>query len=101
MIWFLKLENENTMFPNLKLQIFRRGSHQNQLARIIGMDETILSKIIHGYRVPTAAQRRILARFLEAEEEWLFERFEVAGLPARAEEARVAGAKKAAELGDV
>lgn len=64
------------MYPNLKLQIFRRGSHQNQLAKAVGMDETVLSKIIHGYRTPTQAQRKMLANHLEADEAWLFERFE-------------------------
>jgi len=69
------------MFPNLKLQIFRRGSRQNQLAKAIGIDETVLSKIIHGYRAPTIAQRKILASYLEADEAWLFERFEAVALP--------------------
>jgi transcriptional regulator with XRE-family HTH domain len=64
------------MFPNLKLQIFRRCSYQNQLARAVGMDETVLSKIIHGYRNPTADQRKLLAAYLEADETWLFECFE-------------------------
>ena len=62
------------MFPNLKLKIFHRGSHQNRLAKTVGIDETVLSKIIHGYRQPTAAQRKLLADFLEADEAWLFER---------------------------
>jgi transcriptional regulator with XRE-family HTH domain len=69
------------MFPNLKLQIFRRGSHQNQLAKAVGMDETVLSKIIHGYRAPTTEQRKLLARFLEADEGWLFELFETISKP--------------------
>jgi transcriptional regulator with XRE-family HTH domain len=64
------------MFPNLKLEIFRRCSHQNQLARAVGMDETVLSKIIHGYRNPTADQRKLLATYLEVDENWLFECFE-------------------------
>ncbi len=64
------------MLPNLKLKIFLRGSHQNRLAKCIGIDETILSKIINGYREPTAAQRKLLAEFLEADEAWLFERFD-------------------------
>jgi transcriptional regulator with XRE-family HTH domain len=67
------------MYPNLKLQIFRRGSHQNQLAKAVGMDETVLSKIINGCRVPTAAQRRILSTYLEVDEAWLFERYEITG----------------------
>jgi transcriptional regulator with XRE-family HTH domain len=66
------------MYPNLKLEIFRRGLHQNHLARNLGMDETLLSKIIHGYREPTAMQRRSLADHLAVEESWLFEKYEVA-----------------------
>ena len=65
------------MYPNLKLQIFRRGSHQNQLAKAVGIDETVLSKIIHGCRIPTVAQRRILSAYLEVDEAWLFERYEI------------------------
>lgn len=67
------------MYANLKLQIFRRGNHQNQLARELGIHETLLSKIIHGYREPTKYQRKLLAEFLEADEEWLFERYEAPG----------------------
>jgi transcriptional regulator with XRE-family HTH domain len=63
------------MLANLKLQIFRRGSHQNQLAEAVGIDETVLSKIIHGFRLATPLQRRALATYLEADEEWLFENF--------------------------
>lgn len=67
----------NHMFPNLKYQIFRVGSQQNKLAKAVGIDETVLSKIIHGYRDPTSVQRKTLAKFLNADETWLFERFEV------------------------
>lgn len=64
------------MFPNLKMQIFRSGSHQNKLAKAIGIDETVLSKIIHGYRNPTTEQRKLLADYLVADEAWLFECFD-------------------------
>jgi transcriptional regulator with XRE-family HTH domain len=64
------------MYLNLKLEIFKRGLHQNHLARSVGMDETLLSKIIHGYREPTSVQRRSLAVFLAVEESWLFEKYE-------------------------
>jgi transcriptional regulator with XRE-family HTH domain len=64
------------MYPNLKLEIFKRGLHQNHLARNVGMDETLLSKIIHGYREPNAVQRRSLAGYLAVEEAWLFEKYE-------------------------
>lgn len=70
------------MYPNLKLQIFRSGSHQNKLAKAVGIDETVLSKIIHGYRSPTTKQRKSLAEYLGADEAWLFEDFE--GSPVRA-----------------
>jgi len=89
------------MLPNLKRQIFRLGNHQNQLAKAVGIDETVLSKIIHGYRAPTPAQRRALASYLEADEAWLFERFEAAPLLTRSEKIRVAGDNKAAEDGEV
>jgi len=64
------------MFPNLKLQIFRRAVRQNYLARELGMDDSILSKIIHGYREPSKEQRQSLAHYLEVEESWLFEKYE-------------------------
>jgi transcriptional regulator with XRE-family HTH domain len=63
------------MYPNLKLQIFKRGDHQNHLARALGINETMLSKIIHGYREPTEAQKKLLASYLDADEAWLFEKY--------------------------
>jgi len=88
------------MFPNLKLQIFRCGSHQNRLAKTIGIDETVLSKIIHGYRDPTPAQRKLLASHLGADEVWLFERFETPLLHTSPEHAQLGQEKKAQENGD-
>lgn len=67
------------MYANIKLQIFRKGIHQNQLARKLGMDETMLSKIIRGYREPSEAQRKQLANYLDATEQWLFEKSEFSG----------------------
>jgi transcriptional regulator with XRE-family HTH domain len=64
------------MYANIKLQIFRRWIHQNQLARTLGMDETLLSKIIRGFREPSEAQRKQLADYLHASEQWLFEKSE-------------------------
>ena len=69
------------MFPNLKLQIFLRCDHQNQLAKAVGIDETVLSKIMHGYRTPTATQKKLLANYLQPDEAWLFERFEALRAP--------------------
>jgi len=65
------------MYPNLKIQIFKRGLRQNNLARALGLDEAILSKIINGYREPSGGQRQVLAQYLQVDEGWLFEKFEV------------------------
>lgn len=69
------------MYPNLKLQIFKRGVRQNQLARELRISEAVLSKIIHGYREPSEAERKLLCAFLEADEVWLFEKFDSATAP--------------------
>ncbi len=71
------------MYPNLKLQLFRSAVRQNFLARELGMDESILSKIIHGYREPSVEQRQKLSGYLGVEESWLFEKYENVS-PARA-----------------
>jgi transcriptional regulator with XRE-family HTH domain len=60
------------MFLNLKLQLWRRGMRQNQLARMLEMDETILSRIMNGFRLPAPEVRERIARLLEADEAWLF-----------------------------
>lgn len=83
------------------MQIFRRGSHQNRLAKAVGIDETVLSKIIHGYRTPTASQRMVLANYLEADEKWLFERYEEAPLQSFVDSKDLTGDKKAGENGDL
>jgi transcriptional regulator with XRE-family HTH domain len=67
------------MYPNLKLQIFKRGMRQNYLAQVLGINEAVLSKIIHGYHEPSEAMRKSLADFLEAGEDWLFEKYEAHG----------------------
>lgn len=67
------------MYLNLKIQIFRKGIHQNELARHLGMDETLLSKIIRGYRQPSELQRKRLAEYLGASEQWLFDHYEATG----------------------
>jgi transcriptional regulator with XRE-family HTH domain len=66
------------MYPNLKLQLFRSAVRQNFLARELGIDESILSKIIHGYREPSPEQRQKLSGYLGVEESWLFEKYEIA-----------------------
>jgi len=61
------------MYPNLRLQLWRKRIRQNQLSKMIPLDETVLSKIINGYRLPTPEVRKRIAGLLEADEEWLFE----------------------------
>ena len=72
------------MYPNLKLQIFKSGIHQNRLAQQLVLTDTVLSKIIHGYSQPTKEQRRLLAEYLSVDETWLFEKYDVSpvGSPA-------------------
>ena len=62
------------MYANLKLVLWRSGIHQNRVAQDIQMDEAILSRIINGFREPTAEERTRIASYLNAEEEWLFTR---------------------------
>ncbi len=72
------------MYPNLKLQIFKLGIRQNQIAKDLKFCESQLSKIIHGYREPSAGERKLLAGYLNVDESWLFERHEnvLTGQPA-------------------
>lgn len=60
------------MYPDLKLHIWQSGIHQNQLARNIGIDETLLSRIVDGYRGSSTKTRNRIAGVLHVNEEWLF-----------------------------
>jgi len=60
------------MYPNLKLQLWRRGLRQNRLAQMLGIHETLLSKIVNGFREPDAELRAHIAAVLKTDEEWLF-----------------------------
>jgi transcriptional regulator with XRE-family HTH domain len=61
------------MYPNLKLQMWRTGMRQNRLAKMLEMDETILSKIVNGFREPNEQIRAKIASALQSDEKWLFE----------------------------
>lgn len=61
------------MYPNLKLQMWKSGMRQNQLAQMLGMHETALSRIVNGYRPADAEVRAQIAAVLECDEAWLFE----------------------------
>jgi len=60
------------MYPNLKLQLWRSGIRQNRLAQIVGIHETLLSRIVNGFRVPDAEVRARIAAVLKSDEAWLF-----------------------------
>jgi transcriptional regulator with XRE-family HTH domain len=62
------------MYPNLKLQIWRTGMRQNRLASMLGVDETVLSKIVNGFRDPSPTLRQKIAGLLQSDADWLFER---------------------------
>jgi transcriptional regulator with XRE-family HTH domain len=64
------------MYPNLKLQLWKTGIRQNRLAQMLGVDETALSKIVNGYRLPDPALRKAIAELLQIDEAWLFRRVE-------------------------
>lgn len=62
------------MFPNLKLQLWAAGIRQNRLAQMLNVDETLLSRMINGFREPSVELRQKIADALQADEEWLFDR---------------------------
>ena len=64
------------MYPNLKYQLFKTGMRQNRLAKSLGMDESILSKIVNGFREPNPELRQRIAVLLQSDEGWLFERLD-------------------------
>ena len=61
------------MYSNLKMRLWTTGIRQNQLAELVGIDETLLSKIINGHRKPDRELRAKVAKVLQSSEEWLFE----------------------------
>jgi transcriptional regulator with XRE-family HTH domain len=65
------------MYPNLKLQLWRSGIRQNRLAQLLGIHETLLSRILNGYREPDNRVRERIAAILQSDEEWLFAKIAV------------------------
>jgi transcriptional regulator with XRE-family HTH domain len=64
------------MYSNLKLQIWKSGIRQNRLAKMLQMDETMLSRIVNGYREPSHELREKIAALLHCDQTWLFEEVE-------------------------
>ena len=46
---------------------------QNRLAQLIGIHESLLSKIVNGFREPDPAIRARIATALQSDEQWLFQ----------------------------
>ncbi len=69
--------NERCIYPNLKLRIYTTGMRQNRLAKLLGVDEAYLSRIVNGVRVPGQEIRLQIANVLECDAEWLFEQIKV------------------------
>lgn len=73
--------DERSIYPNLKLTIYKAGIRQNRLAKLVGIHEAYLSRIINGTREPGEELRRTIATALNADPEWLFERMRVVPFP--------------------
>jgi transcriptional regulator with XRE-family HTH domain len=65
------------IYPNLKLRIYTAGIRQNRLAKMIGIDEAYLSKIINGFREPSGNLRESIAEILNSDPEWLFQKIQI------------------------
>ena len=60
------------MYPNLRVELWKAGIRQNKLARMLDMDETLVSRIVNGYRQPSPEFRKKLSALLNSDEAWLF-----------------------------
>ena len=79
-ISFPQAEMERRIYPNLKLRMYTTGMRQNKLAKLVGIDEAYLSRIINGVREPRQQMRQEIAKVLGCDADWLFERtMKVAG----------------------
>ena len=64
---------ERSIYPNLKLRVYTTGMRQNRLARLVGIDEAYLSRIINGVRVPGKQMQEQIAQVLGCDADWLFQ----------------------------
>jgi transcriptional regulator with XRE-family HTH domain len=74
------------IYPNLKLRMYTTGIRQNRLARLLGIHEASLSRIMNGFREPTGDIRSHLAEILQSDPEWLFYKMQVSDEVALADE---------------
>jgi transcriptional regulator with XRE-family HTH domain len=89
------------MYLNLKLQLFKTGMRQNRLALQLGVDESILSKIINGFREPSREMRARIATLLQSDEEWLFERADQSGIATSSSATRMAASLRTTTASEV
>jgi transcriptional regulator with XRE-family HTH domain len=54
--------------------MYTTGMRQNRLAKLVGIDEAYLSRIINGVRVPRQQMQLEIAKALGCDAGWLFER---------------------------
>ena len=64
---------ERSIYPNLKLRVYTTGMRQNRLAKLVGIDEAYLSRIINGVRAPGKQMQEQIAQVLGCDAEWLFQ----------------------------
>jgi transcriptional regulator with XRE-family HTH domain len=62
-----------SIYPNLKLRMYTTRMRQNRLAKLVGINEAYLSRIINGVRVPRQQKRQEIAKVLGCDADWLFE----------------------------
>jgi transcriptional regulator with XRE-family HTH domain len=72
------------MYLNLRLELWKQRIRQNELAKRLQMDETVLSKIVNGIRRPNSQLQHQIAVLLNRDEAWLFEAGEGAAHPQNA-----------------
>lgn len=84
---------ERSLYPNLKLTMYRTGIRQNMLAKSVGINEAYLSRIINGTRQPGPQVQELIARVLHENVEWLFQK------SMRTDESSVLRESKTKELG--
>jgi transcriptional regulator with XRE-family HTH domain len=56
----------------LKVAILQSGKSQLQIAAETGLDETVLSKFVRGWRTPTPEQAKAIAKAVKAKPSELF-----------------------------
>ena len=66
-------DRKRSIYPNLKLRIYMTGMRQNQLAKLVGINEAKLSRIVNGIRIPGQQVQLQIAQVLDCNAEWLFE----------------------------